>query len=79
MDEVLLKKRALKWVKQQVSALLHGEDFPEGAQAREIAEIPYQLPAVPRKAKDSGVSTEVQDTPQVDETHGGAQRREVPM
>ena len=27
-DEVLVKKRALKWVKQQVSALLHGEDLP---------------------------------------------------
>ena len=40
-DEVLVKKRALKWVKQQVSALLHGEDLPRGAQAREVAEVPY--------------------------------------
>ena len=32
-DEVVVKKMALKWVKQQVSALLHGEDLPEGAQA----------------------------------------------
>ena len=38
-DEVVVKKRALKWVKQQVSALLCGEDLPEGAQAREITEI----------------------------------------
>ena len=38
-DEVLVKKRALK---QQVSALLHGEDLPEGAQARGVAEVPYQ-------------------------------------
>ena len=51
-DEVLVKKRALKWVKQQVSALLHGEDLPKGAQAREVAEVPYQIPAVPREAKD---------------------------
>ena len=55
-DEVVVKKRALKWVKQQVSALLHGEDLPEGAQAREVAEIPYQIPAVTRDGKDlSGV------------------------
>ena len=51
-DEVVLKKRALKWVKQQVTALLHGEDLPEGAQAREVAEIPYQILAVPREGKD---------------------------
>ena len=54
-DEVVVKKRALKWVKQQVSALLHGEDLPEGAQAREVAEVPYQIPAVPREAKDCPV------------------------
>ena len=29
-DEVVVKKRALKLVKQQVSALLCGEDLPEG-------------------------------------------------
>ena len=34
--EIVVKKRALKWVKQQVSALLHGEDLPEGAQARKL-------------------------------------------
>ena len=42
-DEVLVKKRALKWVKQQVSALLCGEDLPRGAEAREVAEVPYQI------------------------------------
>ena len=51
-DKVVVKKRALKWVKQQVSALLSGEDFPEGAQAREVAEILYQIPAVARDRKD---------------------------
>ena len=45
-DEVVVKKGALKWVKQQVLALLCGEDLPEGAQARKAAEIPYQIPAV---------------------------------
>ena len=25
---------------------------PEGAQAREVAKVPYQVPAVPREAKD---------------------------
>ena len=54
-DEVVVKKRALKWVKQQVSALLHGEDLPEGAQAREVAEISYQIPAVARDRKDCPV------------------------
>ena len=47
-DEVVVKKRALKRVKQQVVALLRGEDLPEGAQAREIAEVPYEVLAVPR-------------------------------
>ena len=51
-DEVVVNKRALKWVKQQVSALLHGEDLPEGAQAREVTEVPYQIPTVPRERKD---------------------------
>ena len=51
-DEVVVQKRALKWVKQQVSVLLCGENLPEGAQASEVAEVPYQVPAVPREAKD---------------------------
>ena len=54
-DEVLVKKRALKQVKQQVSALFHGEDLPEGALTREVAEVPYQVPAVPREANDCPV------------------------
>ena len=43
-DEVVVKKRALKQVKQQVSALLCGEDLPEGAQAREVTEVPVSNP-----------------------------------
>ena len=50
-DEVIVKKRTLKRVKHQVSALIDGEDLPEGAQAREIAEVPYQIPAISREAK----------------------------
>ena len=50
-DEVVVKKRDLKWVKQQVSALLHGEDLPEGAQTREVSEVPYQIAAVPRRPR----------------------------
>ena len=49
-DEVLVKKWALRRVKQQVSSLLRGEDLPEGAEAHEVAEVPYQLPAVGRDA-----------------------------
>ena len=49
-DEVLVKKQALWRVKQQVSSLLRGEDLPEGAEARKVAEVPYQLPAVERDA-----------------------------
>ena len=50
-DEVVVKRRALRRVKQQVSALLRGEDLPEGAQAREVAEVPYdslQFQGTPR-------------------------------
>ena len=54
-DKVLIKKRALKWVKQQVLALPHGEDLPEGTQAREVTEVSYQIPSVPREAKDCPV------------------------
>ena len=36
-DEVLVKKQALRRVKQQVSSLLRGEDLPEGAEACEVA------------------------------------------
>ena len=41
--------------KQQVSALMHGEDLPEGALARETAEVSYQLPAVARGATNCPV------------------------
>ena len=34
------------------SALMHGEDLPEGALARETAEVPYQLPAIARDATE---------------------------
>ena len=51
-DEVVVKKRALKRVKQQVGALLRGEDLLERAQAREVAEVPYQFPPVPWDAKE---------------------------
>ena len=54
-DEVVVKKRMLKWVKQQVSALLHGEELPESGQAREVAEVPYQILVVPRESKDCPV------------------------
>ena len=48
--EVVVKKQALKRMKQQVSALLRGEDLPEGAKACKVAEVLYQLPAVERDA-----------------------------
>ena len=47
-DEVVVKKRALKRMKQQVLALLRGKDLPGGDQARETAEVPYDVPSVPR-------------------------------
>ena len=47
-DEVVIKKRELKRMKQQVSALLRGEDLPGGDQAREIPEVPYEVPAGPQ-------------------------------
>ena len=50
--KVLVKKRALLCVKQQVSTLMHGEDLPEGALARETAEVTYQLPTVARDATE---------------------------
>ena len=49
-DEVLVKKQALRRVKQQVSSLLRGEDLPEGAEACKVAKVPYQLPTVERDA-----------------------------
>ena len=49
-DEVLVKKRALRRVKHQVSSLLRGKDLPEGAEAHKVAEVPYQLSTVGRDA-----------------------------
>ena len=58
-NKVVVKRRALRRVKQQVSTLLRGEDLPEGAQAREVAEVPYQLPPVPRDSKDCPICQQV--------------------
>ena len=58
-DEVVVKRRALRRVKQQVSTLLRGDDLPEGAQAREVAEVPYQLPPVPRDSKECPICQQV--------------------
>ena len=57
--EVVVKRRGLRRVKQQVSALLRGEDLPEGTQAREIAEVPYQLPPVARDSKECPICQQV--------------------
>ena len=32
-----------------MSALLQGEDLPEGARGREVVEVPYEVPSVPRE------------------------------
>ena len=42
-----------------MSALLRGEDLPEGAQAREVAEVPYQLPLVPRDSRECPICQQV--------------------
>ena len=55
----VMKKRALKRVKQWVGALLRGEDLLEVAQVREVAEVPYQLPPVPRDAKECPICQQV--------------------
>ena len=47
-DKVIVKKRALQRMKQQMLALLRGEDLPEGAQGREVAEVPYEVSSVSR-------------------------------
>ena len=48
-NKVVVKKRALWRMKQQMLALLQREDLPEGAQDREVAEAPYEVPSVPRE------------------------------
>ena len=74
----MVKKRALKWLKQQVSALLHGEDLSEGAQAREVAEVPYQIPAAQGRPRTAWCVSSLCYTPQVNGTHGGELRAEYP-
>ena len=46
-DEVVIKKRALKRMKQQVSALLWGEDLPGGDQARKLLKSPMKFQRSP--------------------------------
>ena len=75
-DEVVVKKRALKRVKQQVSTLLRGEDLPEGAQAREVAEVPYQLPPVPREATECPICQQKYNTHHRLMCHMGVHRGE---
>ena len=73
---VVMKKRVLKRVKQQVGALLRGEDLLEGAQAREVAEVPYQLPPVPRDAKECPICQQVFKTHHRLMCHMGVHRGE---
>ena len=75
-DEVVMKKRALKHVKQQVLALLHGEDLPEGAQAREVTEVPYEVLAVPRGETTCPVCRQVFKTHHRLTVHMGIHRGE---
>ena len=65
-DEVVVTKRALKWVKQQMLALLRREDLPEGAQVREVT----NPSCCQRKERLSGVPEVFQDPPPHDGSHG---------
>ena len=73
-DEVVVKKRVLKRMKQQVSALLRGEDLPGGDQAREPAEVPYEVPAVPRGETSCPVCKLVFKTHHRAQVHMGVHR-----
>ena len=75
-DEIVVKKRALKRMKQQMSALLRGEDLPEGTQAREIAEVPYEVPVVPRGESTCPVCKQVFKTHHRAKVHMGVHRGE---
>ena len=75
-DEVVVKKRTLKCVKQQVLALLCGEDLPEGAQAREVAEVLYEGLAVPRGETTCFVCRQVFKTHHCAAIHMGIHRDE---
>ena len=76
MVPIIMKKRALKHVKQQVSALLQGEDLPEGAQAREGAEVLYEVPAVSRGEMTCPVCRQVFKTHHQVTIHMGIHRGE---
>ena len=78
-DEVVMKKRALKCVKQQVFTLLRGADLPEGAQAREVAEVPYEVLAVPRGETTCPVCRQVFKSHHRVTIHMGIHRGEIPM
>ena len=76
-DEVVIKKRALKMrMKQQVSALLWGEDLPEGAQARETAEVPYEVAQWSPEGKQHALSASrsFKIPPQSESAYGHPQR-----
>ena len=75
-DKVVVKKRALKHVKQQVAALLCGEDLPEGVQAREVTKVPYEVPAVPRGETTCPVCRQVFKTHHHVMVHMGVHRGE---
>ena len=72
-----MKRRALRRVKQQVSTLLRGEDLPEGAQAREVAEVPLSTPSSCKGLQGvSHLPASLQDPPQITVPYGSAQGRE---
>ena len=56
--------------------MLQDEDLSEGAQTKEVAEIPYQLPAVPREAKDCPVCQQKFKTHHTLMKHMGVHREE---
>ena len=73
-DEVVIKKRVLERMKQQVSALLWGEDLPGGDQARETAEVPYDVPSVPRGKTSCPICKRVFKTHHRVQVHMGVHR-----
>ena len=75
-DEVVVKMRALKRMKQQVLALLWGEDLPGGDQARETAEVPYDVPLVPRGEASCPICKRVFKTHHRAQVHMGIHRGE---
>ena len=49
------KKEVIKMGETAGFCLLCGEDLAEGAQAREVTEVPYQIPTAPRERNDCPV------------------------